>query len=166
MCRPLEQGSRFRGCASLCAGLAVKESRKFCWKKQLRSRLQHDRGIRHFLLLGYLVFLQRHWGRAALDLSGALAAEREAPRTGRPAAESSSQTAGALASYGSALHKRSRHTRAATIDAAASHMVRPRWLLAHAGNRASSLSVRTIGPAKIAVPAISVSCVSSACRRA
>src|SRR5215469_10422164 len=56
-CRPPAQSSRYHVLSSLSVGPVVKESRKFCWKKQLRSRLRHDCGLYHFLLLGCFVFL-------------------------------------------------------------------------------------------------------------
>src|SRR6266571_2998450 len=57
ICRPPAQNSRSRVLPLLCVAQAAKESRKFCWRKQLHSRRQHDRGIHHFLLLDRFVFL-------------------------------------------------------------------------------------------------------------
>src|SRR5437588_6913047 len=102
--------------------------------------------------------------RSALDRSGAVAAEREERRTCGPAVESFAQTPGAIAGDRSALHERSRHTGFAAADHPTRSMVRPRRILVRSRNRASGLSIPALGLTEIAVPAISLSRISSACR--
>src|SRR5260370_13875433 len=76
ICQLPGQNWRFRALSSPCAGPAVNESRKCCWRKQpaaaskkhhTKPALQHDKRLDYFLLLDCFLLLQPNRKRAAFN---------------------------------------------------------------------------------------------------
>ena len=146
ICRPRARNSRFRSLPLPCGARGVKESRKFCWRKQpaaackkhrIKRAQRHDDRLHHFLLLDCFVLLQRNRKRTAVDRPGAIAAKCETSRAGGRAARSTAETSGAVARDCFAFHKCGGHTRPAPADAPIGPFVGLRRLFNRVGDRAS-----------------------------
>src|SRR4029077_12677322 len=147
MCRLPERNSRSPALRSPSVAPRARESKKSCWRKpQTHSRRRHDgRDHPHCLLLDHFVFLQRNRERPAVDRSGAIATECEAPLASGFAVESPAQAPRTGTSHRSAHHKCGRHSGSASADKPAGSVVRLYRVLVRPGDCPSGLFICFVG---------------------
>src|SRR6266516_497837 len=173
ICRLRAQDSRFHDSLLPCGARGVRESRKFCSRKQpaatfkkhrIKPAQLHDDRLHHFLLLGCFVLFQRNRKRTAVDRPGAVAAKCETSRTSGRAAQSTVKTSGTAARDCFAFHKCGRHPRPAPADASIGSLIPIFWICYRVSNCVSRISSSAFSPPQVAFSTISVPGSGAPCR--